>query len=161
VRFVSAQASPAPGDYRTAIELRGVASIVSRIEGAEVRHAEHGVVIAAGGPEISRSTLCDNLQSGVRVTGKAYPKITHTTITTNRGSAGVEIAGEGKPHLEANNIFGNAWSVQSSSSQYVFAQGNWWGGPPDAAQFIGNVDFTHPLDAPDPDAPRSEPVAQP
>lgn len=159
VRFVSAQRSAAPGDYRTAIEIRsGGDGAVSRIEGAQIRNAEDGLVIGSGEPEITHTLVRDNLQSGVRVTGKARPKITHSTITANQGTAGIEIAGEAKPHIESNNVTDNAWPVQSRSTQYVFAQRNWWGGEPDAAQFLGNVDFSGWLTAPDPSAPPPAPA---
>lgn len=153
VRFESAERSAAPGDYRAAIELRGVVNEPSSIEHAVIRHAEHGLVVSAGAPEVTHALIRDCLQSGVLVGGAAQPKIAHSTITANAGTAGIEIEGQARPRIEANDIHGNAWSIQSRSTQYVLAQGNWWGGEPDPASFVGQVDFSGWLTAPVADAP--------
>ncbi len=153
VRLVSGQSSPAPGDYRAAIEIRHDGPVASRIEHAEARDAEYGIVVAEGAPEIIGSLVHANLQSGVLVSGKARPKLAACTITANQGPAGIEVAGSASPSIEGNNVFGNGFAIQSTSSQHVFAPRNWWGGAPDASAFVGLVEVSEPLDQPAPGAP--------
>ncbi len=157
VRFDSAERSVAPGDYRAAIEIRGAATEPTSIEHVVIRHAAYGLMVRAGAGEITHALIRDCLQSGVLVSGAAEPKITHSTITANAGTAGIEVEGQARPRIEANNIHANGWPIQSRSSQYVLAQGNWWGGEPDPTSFVGQVDFSGWLAGPVSDAPAPEP----
>jgi len=70
------------------------------------------------------------------------PKIFYNTISKNTGTGGIVSIGMSKPKINNNNIIGNPFAIQSSSTIYIDARENWWGSsPPNESLFLGNINY--------------------
>lgn len=139
--FTSAAEVPAPGDYLSALVVRSGEGRVA-LDHCRIHYASRGVDIRKGSPDISHCEISDNAQVGVRVSGKASPKIIRCVIVRNRGMAGIYLGGWANPKIRFNRIEENPWAVQSLSQSLIDAKENWWGkDPPDEDLFIGKVEY--------------------
>jgi hypothetical protein len=132
VRFTTANASPAPGQWN---EILFFNSSAGNLAHTTVEYAG-----AAG--------------DALRVENNAAPTLDHLTIRNNSGN-GLHLVGSytgASRSITDSNIFGNATGLRNDSTAAYTAEGNWWGnasGPFHATlnasgtgnAVVGNVDF--------------------
>ncbi|TAJ06939.1 MAG: hypothetical protein EPO61_13210 [Nitrospirae bacterium] len=153
IALTSANASPRPGDYASAVRFEGVGQQPSFLKHVRVEYASTAVHVKEGNPEISHAYIANNLQSAIECAGKSSPKIAYSTLTGHSNNAAVICSGRAQPTLYHNNIVNNAWGVINHSSLPLEARENWWGAsPPDEGLFLGAVEFNPSLKSPEPDA---------
>lgn len=153
ITLTSANASPRPGDYASAVRFEGSAQQPSFLKHVRIEFAGTALHVKEGNPEISYAYIAHNLQSAVECSGKSSPKISYSTLTEHPNNAAVICSGRAQPTLYRNNIVKNAWGVINHSSLPLEARENWWGvSPPDEGLFLGTVEFKPSLKAPEPDA---------
>ncbi len=153
IKMTSANASPRPGDYTTAIRFEGAGQKPSLLKHVRIEYAATALQVKEGNPEISHAFITHNLQSALECTGKSAPKISYSTLTDHPNNAAVICSGRAQPTLYRNNIVKNAWGVINHSSLPLEARENWWGSvQPDEALFLGAVEYKPSLKQPEPDA---------
>ncbi|MEW6544366.1 MAG: GNA1162 family protein [Nitrospirota bacterium] len=151
--LTSANASPRPGDYASAIRFEGSGQQPSLLRHVRIEYAQTALQVKEGNPEISHAFIAHNLQSALECSGKSAPKVTHSTLTEHPNNAAVICSGRAQPTLYRNNIVKNAWAVINHSSLPLEARENWWGvAQPDEGLFLGSVEFKPSLKEPDPEA---------
>ncbi len=153
VIFTSANASPRPGDYASAVRFEGGGPQPSFLKHARIEYASTGVVVKDGHPEIAHAYIANNLQSALECGGKSSPKVSFSTLTDHPNNAAVIASGKSQPTLYRNNIVKNAWGVINHSSLPLEARENWWGASqPDEALFLGLIEYKPALAQPEPGA---------
>lgn len=153
ITLTSANASPRPGDYASAVRFEGVGQQPSFLKHIRVEYASTAIHVKDGTPEISHAYIAHNLQSAIECTGKSSPKISYSTLTGHSNNAAVICSGRAQPTLYHNNIVNNAWGVINHSSLPLEARENWWGGAkPDDGLFLGTIEYKPALSQPEPDA---------
>ncbi len=153
VKMTSANASPRPGDYTSAVKFEGSGQQPSFLKHVRIEYAATALQVKEGHPEISHAFIANNLQSALECGGKSSPKISYSTLTEHPNNAAVICSGRAQPTLYHNNIVKNAWGVINHSSLPFEARENWWGAaPPDEALFLGAVEYKPFLKAPEPTA---------
>ncbi len=152
ILFTSANASPRPGDYDTAIRFEGDGPVPSLLRYVVVLYAGTALVVKQGSPEISHAYIAHNLQSAMECSGTSSPKISYSTIAHHPNNAAVLCAGQSQPVLYRNNFVSNGWAVINYSTMPLEARENWWGRPtPDRSLFVGSVEYTPSLRRPEPE----------
>lgn len=153
ITLTSANASPRPGDYISAVQFEGGGQQPSLLRHVRIEYAATAVRVKEGNPEISHAFIAHNLQSALECGGKSAPKVTYSTLTEHPNNAAVLCSGRAQPTLYHNNIVKNAWGVINHSTLPLDARENWWGGEkPDGGLFLGAVEYTPALSQPEPDA---------
>jgi parallel beta-helix repeat protein len=151
--FTSANSSPRPGDYSSALRFEGEGDQPSLLRHIRIEYAATAVQVKEGTPEISHAFIAHNLQSALECMGKSSPKVTYSTLSDHPNNAAVVCGGRAQPTLYRNNIVNNAWAVINHSTLPLEARENWWGAvQPDEALFLGIVEFKPFLNQPEPDA---------
>jgi hypothetical protein len=153
ITMTSANSSPRPGDYTSAVKFEGSGQQPSVLKHVRIEYAATALQVQEGHPEISHAFIANNLQSALECGGKSSPKISYSTLTEHPNNAAVICSGRAQPTLYHNNIVKNAWGVINHSSLPFEARENWWGAaPPDEALFLGTVEYKPFLKAPEPNA---------
>jgi hypothetical protein len=151
--LTSANSSPRPGDYSSALRFEGEGDQPSLLRHIRIEYAATAIQVKEGNPEISHAFIAHNLQSALECMGKSSPKVTYSTLADHRNNAAVVCGGRAQPTLYRNNIVNNAWAVINHSTLPLEARENWWGAAqPDEALFLGMVEFKPFLNQPEPDA---------
>lgn len=149
VVFTSANTSPHPGDYKSAVLFDGTGSQSSRLKYVKIQYAEVGILVNAGAPEIYQADISNNLQSAINCTGESAPYISYSTISNHQNNAAIVSTSESHPVLFHNNFVNNAWGVINHSPLPLEARENWWGSPnPSQDFFMGNVVYQPQLLSP-------------
>jgi len=122
----------------------------------------HGIYLRQSGPVLCDNEISANDGIGVFCSNNTTARFQRESdgyrgnnVINNNGQNGVKIDSNSSPDLSSddpyhpaeNSLYMNVTKeVYSESSYEIIASYNWWGqDPPLSTQFVGDVDYTHPL----------------
>lgn len=147
ITFVSASERPAPGDFKTAVQIQAKDGQTSVLDYVAVEHAGVAVKVSSGGIEVLHTTIAGNRQGGIEIAETGVVKLSQSRIASHKSGAGVTVQGFGRATLRGNGITDNAWAVVNYSGNQVDARENWWGSAkPDDSLFVGDIDRQAQMD---------------
>jgi len=146
--FTSSSSSPSAGSYPSAVRFEQPTQVGSFFRYCIVEHAETGLDIAYGAPDIVSCLITNHSQVGIKMANNAAPKIFFSTFTNNLGTGAVVVLGGARPKMNRNNFRDNSFAIQSFSWISLDARENWWGStPPKESLFLGEVNYQPWLEA--------------
>ena len=141
ITFTSGSERPAPGDFKTAVQIVAKDGQTSVLDYVTIENAGVALKISSGGLEVLHTDIAGNRQGGIEIGETGVVKLSESRIASHKSGAGLTVQGFGRATLRGNGIIDNAWAVVNYSGNQVDARENWWGtDKPDDSLFVGDVD---------------------